>query len=70
MSRGSKASTWAALVMVAKEESSSREGLHREVNILCFEEVGVRCPSSLVADVREAGSNGVGCGGSPFSEGV
>ena len=70
MSRGSTSSAWVTLVEVAKEESSNRGGLHREVNVLRLEDVGVRSPSFLVADVREAGSNGVGYGGIPFSEDV
>jgi hypothetical protein len=70
VSRGSTASDWVALAEVAKEESSSRGGLHREVNVLGLEDVGVRRPSSLVPDVREAGTNGVCCGGGPFSEAV
>ncbi len=70
MSRGSTTSYWVALAEVAKEESSSRGGLHREVNVLGLEDVGVRRTSPLVPDVREASSNGVGCGGGPFSEAV
>ena len=51
MSRGSTTSYWVALAEVAKEESSSRGGLHREVNVLGLEDVGVRRPSPLIADV-------------------
>ena len=39
MSGGSKASDWVPVVEVAKEESSSRGGLHREVNVLGMEGV-------------------------------
>ena len=68
--RGSTASVNGALTQVAKEESSSLGGLHREVDVLRFEDVGVRSPSPLVADVCEAGSNGIGCGSGTLSEAV
>jgi hypothetical protein len=55
MSGGPTASDWAALAEVAKEESSSRGGMHREVNVLGLEDVGVWSPSSLVPDVRIGG---------------
>ena len=69
-SRGSTTSYWVALAEVAKEESSSRGGLHREVYVLRFEDVGVRRPSPLVADIREAGSNGIGSGSGTFAKAV
>ena len=42
--------------------------MHREVNVIRLEDNGVGRPPSHEADAREERSNGVGCGGSPFSE--
>ena len=55
---------------VVEEQTRSRGGLHREVDVLRSEDIGGGRPSSREADVREASSNGVCCGGSPFSEAV
>ena len=55
---------------VAEEQPRSREGLHREVDIIRLEDIGGGRPSSHEADVPEAYSYGVCCGGSLFSEAV
>ena len=55
---------------VVEEQTRNRGGLHREVDVLRFKDIGGGRPTSREADVREARSNGVCCGGSPFSEAV
>ncbi len=64
------ASEGGVLPEVPDEHPSRRGGLHREVDVLRLEDVGGGRPSSREADVREASSNGVCCGGSSLSENV
>jgi hypothetical protein len=53
---------------VTEEYPSNRGGLHREVDVLRLEDIGGGRPPPREGDVLEACSNGVCCGGSPFSE--
>ena len=70
MAECSAVSKGGVLPEVTEEQPSNRGGLHREVDVLRLEDVGGGRPASREADVREASSNGVCCGSSPFSEAV
>ena len=56
------------LYEVTEEQPRGRGGLHREIDELRLEDIGGGRPASREADVREARSNGVCCGGSLFSK--
>ena len=59
---------WGALVQVDKEYASRRIRQHREVNLISFKDNGAGGPPAYVADVRQASTNCVSSGSSPFAE--